>query len=121
MFSNFSITLKKHFRSYPEMISFSSKYFYQNALQSMKIRAKSISEIIEFHYLEDVKFPEFNTTNADEIDYIITKLEEQLKNNDLRSAAIITPHTEQQNLFLRKLSSHINFEDFSKLASFRKH
>ncbi len=114
MFSNFSITLKKHFRSYPEMISFSSKYFYQNALQSMKIRAKSISEIIEFHYLEDVKFPEFNTTNADEIDYIITKLEEQLKNNDLRSTAIITPHTEQQNLFLRKLSSHINFEDFSK-------
>jgi superfamily I DNA and/or RNA helicase/very-short-patch-repair endonuclease len=114
MFSNFSITLKKHFRSYPEMISFSSKYFYQDALQSMKIRAKSISEIIEFHHLDDVKFPEFNTTNTDEINFIIKKLEEQLKNKDFRSAAIITPHTEQQNLFLKKLSAHTNFEDFTK-------
>jgi hypothetical protein len=26
--SNFDIQLKKHFRSYPEMISFSSKYYY---------------------------------------------------------------------------------------------
>jgi len=119
MFSNFSITLKKHFRSYPEMISFSSKYFYQNSLQSMKIRAKSISEIIEFHYLDDVKFPEFNTTNSDEISFIINKLEEQLKNKDFRSAAIITPHTEQQNLFLKKLSAHINFEDFVKILNLK--
>ena len=28
MISNFNIMLRKHFRSYPEMISFSSKYFY---------------------------------------------------------------------------------------------
>ena len=119
MFSNFSITLKKHFRSYPEMISFSSKYFYQNSLQSMKIRAKSISEIIEFHYLDDVKFPKFNTTNSDEIDFIIKKLEEQLKNKDFRSAAIITPHTEQQNLFLKKLSAHTNFEDFIKILNLK--
>ena len=114
MFSNFSITLKKHFRSYPEMISFSSKYFYQNALQSMKIRAKSIDEIIEFHFLDNVKHPEFNTTNNDEIEYIISRLENQLRDNDLRSAAVITPHTEQQNLFLKKISSHVNFEDFTK-------
>ena len=31
-------------------------HFYQNTLQSMKIRAKSISEIIEFHYLENGSF-----------------------------------------------------------------
>lgn len=119
MFSNFSITLKKHFRSYPEMISFSSKYFYQDALQSMKIRAKSISEIIEFHFLDDVKFPEFNTTNTDEINFIINKLEEQLKNKDFRSAAIITPHTEQQNLFLKKLSAHVSFDDFKKILNLK--
>lgn len=119
MFSNFAITLKKHFRSYPEMISFSSKYFYQDALQSMKIRAKSISEIIEFHFLDDVKFPEFNKTNTSEINFIIKKLEEQLKNKDYRSSAIITPHTDQQKLFLKKLSAHVNFEDFVKLLNLK--
>jgi hypothetical protein len=46
--SNFSIQLKKHFRSYPEMIGFSSKYFYGDSLQVMKIRGKPIEEVIEF-------------------------------------------------------------------------
>ena len=36
--SNFAIQLKKHFRSYPEMISFSSKHFYGDSLQVMKVR-----------------------------------------------------------------------------------
>ena len=39
--SNFSIQLRKHFRSYPEMIKFSSKYFYGDSLQVMKIRGKA--------------------------------------------------------------------------------
>jgi superfamily I DNA and/or RNA helicase len=46
--ANFSIQLKKHFRSYPEMISFSSKYFYGDSLQVMKIRGKAIEDVIEF-------------------------------------------------------------------------
>jgi len=46
--SNFSIQLKKHFRSYPEMIGFSSKYFYGDSLQVMKIRGKPIEDVVEF-------------------------------------------------------------------------
>ena len=34
--SNFTVQLRKHFRSYPEMISFSHKFFYEN-LQMLKI------------------------------------------------------------------------------------
>ena len=29
---NYEIQLKKHFRSYPEVIGFSSKYFYDDTL-----------------------------------------------------------------------------------------
>src|ERR1017187_5407332 len=50
--SNFSIQLKKHFRSYPEMISFSSKYFYGDSLQVMKIRGNPIEDVIEFDELK---------------------------------------------------------------------
>ena len=35
---NYQVTLRKHFRSYKELISFSNKYFYDNTLQVMKIR-----------------------------------------------------------------------------------
>jgi len=46
--SNYSIMLKKHFRSYREIISYSSKYFYSDSLQVTKIRAKQIPDVIKF-------------------------------------------------------------------------
>ena len=62
--SNFDIMLKKHFRGFPEMISFSSKYFYGGALQAMKIRGKPIDEILEFVELEhDGKVDLYKNTN----------------------------------------------------------
>ena len=50
--ANLKIMLKKHFRGYPEIIGFSSKYFYGGSLQAVKIRGKPIDEVIEFVELE---------------------------------------------------------------------
>ena len=50
--ANYDGLLKKHFRGYPEIISFSSKYFYDNLLQTIKVRAKPIEEVITFEELE---------------------------------------------------------------------
>ena len=40
--ANLKIMLRKHFRGYPELINFSSKYFYSDNLQAVKIRGKSL-------------------------------------------------------------------------------
>ena len=40
--SNYNALLKKHFRGYPELISFSSKTFYHGELQAVKIRGQRI-------------------------------------------------------------------------------
>jgi len=46
--ANYNPTLKKHFRGYPELISFSSKTFYRGQLQAVKIRGKRIEDVIRF-------------------------------------------------------------------------
>ena len=65
MVSNFEIQLRKHFRGYPEMISFSSKHFYGDFLQVLKIRGKPIEEVLEFIEAEDLDRLE-TTKNASE-------------------------------------------------------
>jgi superfamily I DNA and/or RNA helicase len=46
--ANYNALLKKHFRGYPELISFSSKTFYRGQLQAVKIRGKRIEDVIRF-------------------------------------------------------------------------
>lgn len=97
--SNYDCMLKKHFRCYPEVISYSDKYFYNNSLQSMKIRGKKIEEVIKFDVLEDdMKFDKTKNTNSREADFIIKKLEEFKESNVEQSLGIITPHREQVTL-----------------------
>ena len=118
--SNFDIMLKKHFRGFPEMISFSSKYFYGGALQAMKIRGKPIDEILEFVELEhDGKADLYKNTNEQEAHHILDMILEQLENGDLRSVAVITPFTEQQTLISKLFSDHEKYEEFSKQLKFR--
>ena len=50
--TNYDCVLKKHFRGYPEIISFSSKNFYDNNLQAIKVRAKPIEEVLDFQFVE---------------------------------------------------------------------
>lgn len=118
--SNFTIMLKKHFRGYPEMISFSSKYFYGDALQPMKIRGKPISEVLEFVELQsDGQIELYKNVNDREAEFIISRMEKQLDESDYRSVAVITPFTKQQEWVSRRVSDHPLYEEFKSKLKFR--
>ncbi|MDA8676157.1 AAA domain-containing protein, partial [Alphaproteobacteria bacterium] len=118
--SNFETTLKKHFRGYPEMISFSSKYFYGNKLQALKIRGKPIEDVLEFVEVEhDGQFDQYKNTNEQEVNKILELILDQLEGEDHRSACVITPHTEQQTLISKIFSEHPKYEDMLRLLKFR--
>jgi len=103
--SNYQIMLKKHFRSYPENISFSNKYFYDNALQVMKIRGKKIEDVLKFTVLEhDGRQEPRPNTNHPEAEFILSELRKLAEANDTRnSIGIITPHTNQQRYIFELL------------------
>jgi hypothetical protein len=115
MVSNFSIQLKKHFRSYPEMISFSSKYFYDDSLQVLKIRSNSIEDTFEFIEVKDLdKIETIKNTNKQEAETIINRLMELIKEDNPPSAAIITPFTAQQRFISTMISEHKQGEEMQK-------
>lgn len=103
--SNYNTQLIKHFRGYKEIISYSNKYFYKDTLQVMKIRGKSIDDVIKFTYLQpEVEDEVYPNTNAKEVEFIIQQLRD-LKEKDVQmSVGIITPHTNQQKLLVEKIN-----------------
>jgi len=102
MTANFTIQLRKHFRGYPEMISFSSENFYSGNLQPMKIRGKAISEVLEFQPVEhDGKYDLAKNTNELEAKHILKQLKTLLQEDSPPSVGIITPHTNQQTYISR--------------------
>ena len=114
--SNFDIQLKKHFRSYPEMISFSSKYYYGNGLQVMKIRGKPIEEVIEFDAIEHDGYLDKRNANEPEARRIIERIGELLDRDPAPTVGVITPHTEQQALIAKLAQDHGRFDEMdSKL------
>jgi very-short-patch-repair endonuclease len=103
---NYECLLKKHFRCYPEIISYSDKYFYGSNLQSMKIRGKGIEEVIRFDIIDhDGKFDETKNTNELEVEFIINKLKEFKKKDIVQSLGIITPHREQVSLLWDRINN----------------
>lgn len=107
--SNFNIQLKKHFRGYPELISYSNKYFYQNSLEVLKIRGKPITEVLKLDIIKhDNKKELIDNTNIPEANRIIEILENLKDNSDHQSVGIITPHTNQQKLIWNKINQNIN-------------
>jgi superfamily I DNA and/or RNA helicase len=122
MVSNFQIQLRKHFRGYPEMISFSSKYFYEDFLQVLKIRGKPIEDVIEFLEVDDFERLE-TTKNASlqETKKIIEELDKLLSLEDPPSVAIITPFAAQQKFLsmeINRLENAIDYQNKLKLAIF---
>ena len=122
MVSNFQIQLRKHFRGYPEMISFSSKYFYDDFLQVLKIRGKPIEEVIEFIEVDDFERLE-TTKNASlqETEKIIEELDKLLEQDDPPSVAIITPFSAQQKFLsmeINRLENAIDYQNKLRLAIF---
>ena len=113
---NYECQLKKHFRCYPEIISYSDKYFYENSLHYMKIRGKPIGDVIRFDIIDhDGKFDETKNTNELEVDFIIEKLKEFEKNNIEQTIGIITPHREQVTLLFDRINElHIREWLFEK-------
>lgn len=103
---NYECLLKKHFRCYPEIISYSDKYFYGGNLQCMKIRGKGIEEVIKFDVIEhDGKFDETKNTNDLEANFIIQKLKEFREKEVKQTIGIITPHREQAQLIKDKINN----------------
>ena len=97
--------LIKHFRGYKEIISYSNKYFYRNSLQVMKIRGKSIDEVIKFSYVKATTKDEvYPNTNQAEVDFIIKELKKLKDQQSHLSVGIITPHTNQQKLLVEQIS-----------------
>jgi len=104
--SNYSTQLMKYFRGYKEIISYSNKYFYHDTLQVMKIRGKSIDEVLVFSFVNhDGKVEPVQNTNTLEIDFIIKELRTLKANSCKNSVGIITPHTNQQKLLMEKISA----------------
>ncbi len=102
---NYECQLKKHFRCYPEIISYSDKYFYDNTLQCMKIRGKGIEDVIKIEVIDhDGKFDENKNTNELEVNHIIKKLKEFKEEGIEQSLGIITPHREQVTLLFDKIN-----------------
>lgn len=103
--SNYNMQLIKHFRGYKEIISYSNKYFYRNSLQVMKIRGKSIDEVIKFSYVKATTKDEvYPNTNQAEVDFIIKELKKLKDEQSHLSVGIITPHTNQQKLLVEQIS-----------------
>jgi hypothetical protein len=102
--ANLKIMLRKHFRGYPELIGFSSKFFYDYQLQAVKIRGKPIETVISFLAIEDDgKVDLIRNTNAREAEAIVDRLKTFAEMEVPPDCCVITPHTEQQKFILKQV------------------
>lgn len=119
LIANFSIMLRKHFRGYQELISFSSETFYDGHLQAIKVRGRPIEEVIQFTVLDhDGRKERYRNTNSVEADFLERELDALLDEEEPPTVGVITPFREQVNLLNRKLFGSANakrYEDELKL------
>ncbi len=109
--TNYKTQLLKYFRGYKEIISYSNKYFYQDSLQVMKIRGKSIDEVIKFSYVQPTEKDElYPNTNLKEVEFIISELKKLKEEDKSLSVGIITPHTNQQKLLMEMISKTLEWD-----------
>ncbi|WML45448.1 AAA domain-containing protein [Neobacillus sp. PS3-40] len=102
--ANYHTILKKHFRGYSELIGYSNGAFYDGSLQVMKIRAKPVSDVIQFHILDSEKRDIRKNTNSDEVTFILNALK-RLKDEGFEgTVGIITPFREQQKYLSDRIS-----------------
>ncbi|MFH0892084.1 MAG: AAA domain-containing protein [Candidatus Falkowbacteria bacterium] len=103
--SNFDIQLRKHFRGYKELISYSNHFFYSDTLQVMKIRGKSIDEVLKMTVVDhDGRVEAIPKTNKPEIEFIKEELAKIKDGGKKQSVGIITPHTNQQKILIDEIS-----------------
>ena len=113
--SNYNIMLRKHFRGYREIISYSSKHFYDDGLQAIKIRAKPIEDVIRFTHIDhDGRAEIVENRNQLEIEAIVAEVERISRDEPDSTIGIITPHTNQQKLLVDAFSKHPDSEKLQK-------
>lgn len=114
--TNYDCVLRKHFRGYPEIISFSSKNFYNNNLQAIKVRAKPIEEVLDFQFVEHDGKQEINgNINKIESDFIVNEVERLSELDNPPSVGVITPMRDQQKFIFSELEKSSKYQDMEKL------
>jgi very-short-patch-repair endonuclease len=104
--ANYQAMLRKHFRGYPELISFSTRTFYNNQLQAVKIRGRPIDQVIRFTPVEhDGRAEIGKNTNTPEYEAILSELRRLSALDDPPSVGIITPFNEQQAFIVQNIAT----------------
>ncbi len=110
--ASYSIMLRKHFRSYKELIGYSSGNFYRHQLQAIKIRGVALDEVVRFDLVTQPDGTATRGTNSAEAEFILERLLEFSDQESPPTVGIITPFREQQTLLTKKLLSHARGRDF---------
>lgn len=98
LITNYQPMLRKHFRGYQELISFSSKTFYDGQLQAIKIRSKPIDDVIRFEVVEASPTPSAKNTNRAEAEFVLAELRRMIDEGEDMTVGVITPFREQVKL-----------------------
>lgn len=113
LIASYSDMLRKHFRGYQELISFSSKYFYGGQLQAIKVRGKPIEDVIKFTVLEhDKRAEKLRNVNSMEGETILQELRNLVDDETGITVGVITPFREQQQYLSRLLFNDSYAERF---------
>ncbi|MEX1205701.1 MAG: AAA domain-containing protein [Dongiaceae bacterium] len=103
--ANSQAMLRKHFRGYPELISFSSKTFYRGQLQAVKIRGVPADDVIRFTAVaHDGRQEVRKNVNSAEWQAILAELRRLAGVDEPPSVGIITPFSEQQIYVVQQLN-----------------
>jgi len=108
--ANYTTSLKEHFRSFPEIISYSNDYFYKEAQMELivnRIRTKPIGEVLQFIHVETQGKAGPNT-NLDEIETIANDIQKRLKDGFKGTIGVITSFKEQQARLEQSLNERFN-------------
>jgi hypothetical protein len=118
MAASFTIMLRKHFRSYQELISYSSSHFYAGQLQAIKVRGVPLAEVIRFEQVDPAGKKATRATNQAEGDFIaaelVALLDEPEEDGELPTVGVITPFREQHTLLTKLLHQHERAQEFER-------
>lgn len=108
--ANYTTSLKEHFRSFPEIISYSNDHFYKEAQMELivnRIRTKPIGEVLQFMNVQTQGKAGPNT-NLDEIEAIALDIKKRLDNGFKGTIGIITSFKEQEARLAQSLNERFN-------------
>lgn len=108
--ANYTTALKEHFRSFPEIISYSNDFFYKEAQMELivnRIRTKPIGEVLQFIPVATQGMAGPNT-NLDEIEAITNDIQKRLDNGFKGTIGVIASFKEQQARLEQVLNEKFN-------------